>query len=98
MDTTDFLFSTADCCSCGRPIRENSHHLNIAQLEYMVEWDYPKMGNVVTGVDNRACAVVCDDCFFEKRIPTKAIEFRGDLIVYHPVTELQKPKNQQSNV
>ena len=93
MDTVDILW-TANCCSCGRPVQGNSRYLNIVGLEYLVGWDYPKMGNFITGEHNRATAIVCDECYDQKKVPLNALEFKEGKIVSHPVTELQKIENQ----
>ncbi len=67
-----------------------SQHLNMIALRHFAKWEYPTIGNVLTGQSGRAVAVVCDGCIERPRDISFAVETRGDEILYHLVTELEQ--------
>lgn len=84
--TIDDIAQRCQCCGCGGQI---GPRVNLVELDYRAEWEYPRSGNVLTGDDGRAVAICCDACAEAGRV-TRAVEFRGDEVVYHDLASLTR--------
>lgn len=83
------------CCACGGRI----DRVNLVELCLRATWKFPRGGNVLTGEDGRAIAVCCDRCAEGRAgasLITKAVEFRGDEVIYHDVADLEELPPPQS--
>ena len=87
IDPLTLLRTRARCGACGGKI---GRRLNIVSLRYRATWDYPCSGNVITGTDHEACAVLCDRCIDAKATIKEAIEMRDGQPVYHALETLEK--------
>jgi hypothetical protein len=75
------------CCSCGGKIRR----INLVELDRRAAWKYPTAGNVITGEEGKAVAILCDPCIEHKVTITEAVEFtEGGAVLYHPIESLEK--------
>ena len=90
MDTEQIKARTR-CCCCGIPMEESTS-LNMVTLDYLPEWDYPRSGNLITGTGAKAIAVACDPCAEKSVAVEYAVEFRGDEVFYHEISDLQPCK------
>ena len=75
------------CCACGNKMT-SSKHINWVQLEQKAKWLFPTHGNILTGTEGLACAYICDQCYDAKISPVNAVEFQGDKVIYHKISEL----------
>lgn len=85
---TEEIAAKCRCGACGGKIGR----LNLCQLDRLALWEYPVGGNVLTGEDRRAIAVLCDACVdgvIDVSGIREAVEFAGDEVFYHPVEELE---------
>lgn len=95
MDISNQIFKTHKCCSCGKPLKATkTKNLNMVELLRKAKWDYPVMGNVVSGTSGRAVAIICDTCRENEKPIKWALEYQGgmDNIKYHEVTSLEPIK------
>ncbi len=96
MDSFEHLIKAkGTCCICTKPLKD-SKYLNLAKLDKKAAWNYPVWNTfLILGLDDRAVAVVCDDCHeaAEKSgVAGKikyAVEVRGDDIILHDVEQLE---------
>lgn len=90
----DILKRQGKCCITGKPLVD-SKHVNLVNLDVKAQWNYPVWGNILTGVEGMALAVVHDDAINKGQpiSPVKyAIEITGKLnkeIHYHEVETLK---------
>ena len=75
------------CSACRGPIRDR---VNLVLLRRKATWRFPTAGNVLTGEEGHAVAICCEACIDGKRDVVEAVEFAGDAVVYHSVSELEK--------
>ena len=73
---------------------KNSKHINGVTLNKLATWEFPTWGNILVikkHPEPRACAVICDRCVEEKRMPKYAVEWNKDFSVvkYHKLEDLQ---------
>ncbi|HRH61656.1 MAG TPA: hypothetical protein PL045_13855, partial [Chitinophagaceae bacterium] len=90
--TIEKLKEKALCCISGMPIR-TSDNMNLIQLPYKAAWKFPVWGNVITGQQNMALAVVHDACLTDGKLNGEikyAIEAKDHEVIYHHVEFLQK--------
>lgn len=89
MDVLD-IQRIGKCCACDRPFSgKHTKRINAVSLNRKCKWEFPRMGNVLTGSDYVAIAIVCDACI-SLNVPIKyAIEFKGDQIIYHAIEALE---------
>jgi hypothetical protein len=82
------IIEKGKCCCCGIPLKE-AKHLNGLHVNVQATWEFPIWGNLLSGIENMACAFTCDNCYEVgqiKPVPVKnVVEFRGNEILYHPV-------------
>jgi len=84
----DFIRKRVRCCACGQPLSKG--YINCVALPKKASWKFPAWGNVISGVDHGALAIVCDRCIEEGRKPRYAVEFSEDgRVVYHDVVDLE---------
>lgn len=78
------------CCRCKKPLQGST--LNMIRVPYKANWGYPTMGNILTGMKGAAVAFLCDQCVSDNpgAVIPLAVEFRGEDIIYHDVTTLEK--------
>jgi hypothetical protein len=80
------------CCITEKPLRD-CKHFNIVQIDKKAKWKYPVWGDLISGIDNMAIAIVHDDCLEpEGNIIGEiryAIEATDTKIIYHPISELE---------
>jgi len=93
--TTLDLLKSANCCGCSLPMMQ-SPHVNLLSLGRYAKWNYPVSGNVLTGHQGEAVAVVCDDCIDAHKLVDTAIEIRGNECFYHPILDLEPVSNQKA--
>jgi hypothetical protein len=80
------------CCACKAYLKY-SESLNMAALNYHASWQYPTMGNILTGASGQAVAYLCDQCYDSGNPDIKfAVEFSGNKIIYHSLAQLNKIK------
>lgn len=94
------LFRKAKCCSCEKPMKK-SKYLNLIQLNHFANWQYPVFGNVLDkdpNLQNRAGAIICDDCFDQKPKIKYALEFKDGTIIYHPIDELTPVEDKSKQI
>ena len=77
------------CCACDVPM-SSSPNVNLIDMALPARWQYPVVGNVLTGEGPNAVAVICDACLGEQRSIERVIEFRGEEVVYHLVADLRE--------
>lgn len=84
---TEEIAQRVRCCGCGGPVGR----VNVVETDYRAAWPYPRSGNVLTGDDGRAVAIACDACVEAGTgAITRAVEFRGDEVIYHPLDSLDR--------
>lgn len=93
MDFNELIKEKGKCCVTEKPLSD-CEFINLIQTKYKVKWNYPKFGNVITGEEGTAGAVVHDDVINMETGELKGelkfcIEIKNDEIIYHPVTELE---------
>lgn len=81
------------CCVTGKPLID-CQHINVVQLDYRVRWKHPTWGNLLTGQQGLALAIVHDDMMDRTQdVKIKfAIEMPSDSqeIIYHALDTLEK--------
>lgn len=95
MDFVQFLKRKARCCITGRSM-QSSRHVNLIMLDRICTWDHPYSQNLFIPEDPRHAIAVVHDCTFDKETNSfkgkiiRAVEIKGDQIIYHPVEDLDK--------
>lgn len=89
------MLLVVDCCSCGKNLAAiGSRFVNFLQTGKAAKWDYPTVGNVITGDAGEAVAIVCDHCLNQPSGAAiqSAVEFRnqdyGTSVHYHDLRHL----------
>ena len=87
--TSDDIRLKVRCGACHGPLR--SGPLCFVELRRKATWKYPTSGNVLTGEEGLATAIVCEACIDAKKEIVEAVEFAhaSDEPVYHPIVELE---------
>lgn len=75
------------CCACEKPLAGNDLW-GFVMLKYVADWRYPVHGNVITGEQNLAIAILCGACGIADVPILYAVEFNEGEIIYHPVNKL----------
>lgn len=75
------------CCCCGQPTADNLQ-TNMVHLDMKAAWEFPRVGNILTGKITDAVAIICDPCGdrFAAMDPPAilyAVEFLGEQLIYH---------------
>lgn len=84
MTTSAEIRDKVRCSACQGKISR----INLVQLDRLATWEYPVCGNVVTGEQGRAVAILCGPCADGRREVKEAVEFREGEVVYHPIETL----------
>jgi len=81
---------------------KKSRHINFIALDKLATWKHPVWGNILLREEypeNRALAIICDDCLKGNKEPKYAVEWdeNYEKITYHPINELKDlpPINQE---
>lgn len=85
------LLKKGTCCVTGKPLKD-CRHINLVSIPYKATWKHPTIGNILLGIWQMAIACVHDDCLVNGIVDGEikyAIEFFGDEIIYHPLSELE---------
>jgi len=82
----EYIRERVKCCACGGSLT-TSPHVNLVTLRRRATWEFPTSGNVLTGEENVAVAIVCDECF--EHPVRHAVEFAGNEVIYHPLDTLE---------
>jgi len=82
----EFIQAHVRCGACGGKIGR----VNLCALNRRATWKYPVSGNVISGDEGRAVAVLCDACIDSRRGIREAIEITDQQVHYHPVGELDE--------
>lgn len=82
------LFKT-HCCACLLPM-ERSKFINFLITDYKQTWQFPSAGNVLSGEDYGATAILCDGCILVDNPPKQVVEFQDKKVIHHPVESLEK--------
>lgn len=83
---TEQILRSCECGVCSLPIG-NEGTINMVSIPRKPTWDYPRMGNILTNEEEKACTVVHDQCLGKDVI--FALELDGEKVYYHPVEELE---------
>lgn len=102
LEFDELISATGKCCICDKLMIESSF-INMVQTQRKVKWKFPRAGNILTGEDGLALAIICDQCFGNGAgkllSPIKfVIEISNDEIIYHPVEELEEVHENQIQI
>ena len=88
----EFDYTNTNCCACGKYLGKQSN-INLVETRWRKTWRYPQVNNFFLKTlkdDDHATAILCDDCIEAKATPKFVVEFADELIIRHPVSELER--------
>lgn len=88
MSEVELIRTTGKCCCC-RSALIDSENLNLVICNRKAKWAFPVAGNFLTGETGFAIAINCDRCVADGRTPLFAVELRDQLLMYHPIRDLE---------
>jgi hypothetical protein len=87
------ILKEGKCCITGKPLSD-CKHINMVELDRVATWEFPRSGNLITGLKGVAVALVHDETIgadgLVKGEILHAVKFTKDGIVYHNVQDMQK--------
>lgn len=83
-DVMNLFLTQGKCGNCTAAMSE-SEHLNMVQVKRKAQWRFPVWGNLLTGEDTMALALMCDKCLEEHKPVMFCIEVRNNTILYHAI-------------